>query len=213
MSKLSRLIELGVVAVSIGALGWVAFDVFRIREQFGLASTSKIDDRPILLQKIQDASELTTAIQTLQVVIPASETNTIAGYETGTTTLLYIAVAEVRAGIDLAQLTDDRVTASDDEIVIKLPAPSILNISHKPEQSQVYDSRKDGFFPPDNEAELLHTAQIASLDRFQAAACANGILKQAELQAVRVIQNQLRFTPKPVSIMVDPPTDCGGTDE
>ncbi|MBE9014416.1 DUF4230 domain-containing protein, partial [Pseudanabaenaceae cyanobacterium LEGE 13415] len=87
----------------------------------------KIETRSVVIQQIRQASELTTAVFTMEAVVPAQQDAAIAGLVVGTTKLLYIAHGEVRAGVDLSALTPENVQVTDGTVRLRLPAPKILD--------------------------------------------------------------------------------------
>jgi DNA-binding transcriptional regulator YiaG len=58
----------------------------------------EVDVQTVVVQQIRGASELTTAIFTMEAVVPTTSSRTVANWEVGKTTLVYIAKGEVRAG-------------------------------------------------------------------------------------------------------------------
>ena len=51
---------------------------------------------------------------------------TLAGYVIGSTNLLYLAYGEVRAGVDLDQISEADIQLNDAAISITLPPPQIF---------------------------------------------------------------------------------------
>lgn len=155
---------------------------------------AKIDVRSTVVQQIRHASELTTAIFTMETVVPASRDRTIGGYVVGKTTLLYIAYGEVRAGVDLSDLKPENVQINGDTTILRLPPPQILDSKIDVSRSKVYDYDR-GFLGlgPDAAPELQDLAQRQTLDRIVASACANGILQSASDRAEMTV-NQLLMT-------------------
>ena len=82
----------------------------------------KVDVRSIVVKQVQDASELTTAIFTMEAVVPTQQDSTVGGLVIGSTKLLYIAHGEVRAGIDLSKISVADVQAVGETLTVKLPA-------------------------------------------------------------------------------------------
>lgn len=144
----------------------------------------QVDLRPMVIQQLQGASELTTAVFTMQTVVPTSRDRTVGGYVIGRTTLLYIAYGEVRAGVDLGNISPQDVQVSGDDITIRLPAPRILDRKIDVDRSQVYDYDR-GFLGlgPDAATELQELAEQKTLDQVVAAACNQGILQTANERA------------------------------
>lgn len=173
----------------------------------------QIDPRTLILQKIRGASELTTAVLAMESVVPTRSDRTLGTYVIGTTRLLYIAHGEVRAGIDLSQITADAITLQDDVLYIQLPPPMILDRKLDVERSQIYDYDR-GFLGlgPDAAAELQTLAQRETLDDLVEAACEHQLLHQANERAVSVLTQLLETTSSYSSVVIKPqppsPTIC-----
>ncbi len=167
----------------------------------------KVDVQSLVLQKIRDASELTTAEFTMQAVVPTEQDATFSGLTIGTTKLLYIAQGEVQAGVDLSQLTPDQVQVTGDRIVIKLPPARILNSKIDVNKSQVYDYNR-GFLGlgPDAGPQLQALAQQEALKKIVTAACEQGVLQRASDRA-KLVVTQLLTTAgyKTVTVDTQPP--------
>ncbi|MBD1912475.1 DUF4230 domain-containing protein [Leptolyngbya sp. FACHB-16] len=159
-------------------------------------SEPKVDVQSVVVQQVQGMSELTTAKFTMQAVVPTSRDRTFAGYRVGSTTLLYIAHGEVRAGIDLSQITRENVQLADNNaLTIQLPPPKILDSKIDVNRSQVYDYDR-GFLGlgPDAAPELQQLAQQQTLQQVVSAACNEGILQEANTRAELAIRQLLTTT-------------------
>jgi Protein of unknown function (DUF4230) len=152
----------------------------------------KVDTRSMVVQQVRSASELTTAVFTMETVVPASRDRTVGGYVIGKTTLLYIAYGEVRAGVDLSELKPDDVQTQGDTTILRLPPPRILDSKIDVGRSKVYDYDR-GFLGlgPDAAPELQELAQRQTLDKIVASACDNGILQAANDRAQMIVTRLL----------------------
>lgn len=167
----------------------------------------KVDVQSLMIQKIRDASELTTAEFTMQAVVPTEQAATFSGFTVGTTKLLYVAQGEVQAGVDLSQFTADQVQVTGDTVVIKLPPARILNSKIDINKSQVYDYNR-GFLGlgPDSGPQLQSMAQQAALQKIVATACEQGLLQRANDRAQLVVTQLLTSTGyKTVTVDTQPP--------
>lgn len=155
----------------------------------------QVDVRTVVVQQVQGASELTTAVFAMEAVVPATSTRTIANYEVGTTTLIYVAYGEVRAGVDLGEITPDDVRVSGETLRIMLPPPRILDSKLDVGRSDVYDYNR-GFLGlgPDRAPELQDQAQESALQKVTVAACEQGILQEASDRAELVVAQLLQST-------------------
>lgn len=168
-------------------------------------SEPKVDIRSVIIHQIQGASELTTAVFAMEAVVPTTSDRTLAGYVIGKTNLLYIAYGEVRAGVDLSEITADSVTVDEatNTIRVVLPPPKILDSKIDVDRSDVYDYDR-GFLGlgPDMAPELQELAQKEALKRVEEAACAEGVLTKANERA-EIAVSQLLSTTGFQTVVVD----------
>jgi hypothetical protein len=171
----------------------------------------EVDVRTVVVQEVRGASELTTAVFAMEAVVPASSTRTIGNYEVGTTTLIYVAYGEVRAGVDLSEVTPEDVRVSDTTLRVMLPPPRILDSKLDVSRSDVYDYSR-GFLGlgPDRAPELQDQAQEAALQKVMTAACEEGILQEASDRAELVVAQLLNNTGyDTIEIESRPPAESG----
>ncbi|TVQ55198.1 MAG: DUF4230 domain-containing protein [Spirulina sp. DLM2.Bin59] len=215
--KLSTLLSLatgGAIALTLGLnltvrLGnhWLdqALQGLRLQD-----TPPTVDVGTLILAQIREASELTTAIYTLETVVPTAQSRQWAGLTIGTTKLLYIAHGEVKAGIDLSQLTAADVQVTEAGITVNLPAPQILDRKIDVERSEVYDYNR-GFLGlgPDAAPQLQTLAQRETLSQITLAACEQGILTQAGDRAEVAITQLLTLAGyNDITVTTAPPQDC-----
>jgi hypothetical protein len=152
----------------------------------------QVDVRSVIVQEVRSVSELTTAVFTMEAVVPASKDKTLAGLLVGTTKLLYIARGEVRAGVDLSQISTNDVIVSGDSIQVRLPPPRLIDSKIDVARSQVYDYNR-GFLSlgPDVAPALLTQAEREALEKVTAAACRENLLQQANDRAELTITRLL----------------------
>lgn len=173
----------------------------------------EVDVRSLVVQQVREVSELSTAVFTMEAVVPTRQERTLAGLKVGATTLLYIARGEVRAGVDLSQLTPGDVTVSEDRnsIELRLPAPQILDQKIDVKESQVYDYDR-GFLGlgPDSAIQLQSLASETALTKIATAACQENILGQANQRAKGVV-TQLLMTAgfQQVTVQTQAAIGCG----
>jgi len=189
----------------------------------------QVDIRAIVVQQVRGVSELTTAIFSMEAIVPASRDRTLGNYVIGKTTLLYIAYGEVRAGVDLSKLQPEDVQVShanggaqsdlDRTIHLRLPPPQILDSKIDVNRSRVYDYDR-GFLGlgPDAAPELQELAQRETLAKVMQTACAEGVLNQANERADLVVTQLLSTagyknfsveTQSPVASACNSPTHSG----
>lgn len=175
--------------------------------------TPQVDVRSVIVREIQGASELTTTLYAMQTITDASRARTLAGFEVGTTRLLFIGWGEVRAGVDLSEIEVEDVTVISDTVTVQLPPPRILDSKIDVTRSRVYDYDK-GFLGLGPDAPELQTlAEQGALEQVVRAACENGILEKANDEAQVAIAQLLSLAGfREVQVLTQPvpPEACSG---
>jgi hypothetical protein len=153
-------------------------------------------DSALLLKQIQSMQELTTTIYQTETIVPTSADLTVGkNWKIATTKLLYLAKGEIRAGIDLSELTREDIQVSPNQIAIALPPAKILDSKIDLHSSQVYHYDR-GFLNlgPDVAPQLQTLAQQKTLAKIATNACNEGILKTANAKAKEAILQLLTLT-------------------
>lgn len=155
-------------------------------------SQPEVEVRNLVVKQVRGASELTTSVFTMESIVPTRQEQKLGNYTIGATTLLYIAYGEVRAGVDLKDLSPADVQVKDNTIQLRLPPPRILDSKIDVNKSSVYDYNR-GFLGlgPDVAPQLQTLAQRETLKKIEKAACDQGILKQANDRAELVVEKLL----------------------
>lgn len=167
----------------------------------------EVDVRTLVVRQVRGASELTTSVFTMESVVPTRQDMKLGNYTVGSTTLLYIAYGEVRAGVDLKDLTANDVQVKNNTIQLRLPPPRILDSKIDVNRSSVYDYNR-GFLGlgPDVAPQLQTLAQRETLKKIVAAACNQGVLTQANDRAELVVEKLLSTAGyKAVQVKTQPP--------
>jgi hypothetical protein len=169
----------------------------------------QVDVRSVVVKQVQDASELTTAIFTMEAVVPTQQDNNVAGLVIGSTKLLYIAYGQVRAGVDLSQLKPTDVVTTPTGISVRLPAARLLDSKIDVSRSNVYDYNR-GFLGlgPDTAPTLQTLAQQKALEKIVDAACREGILQKATDRARLVVSQLVTLPGQQVVVEAAPIGDC-----
>ena len=144
--------------------------------------------RSQIVDRLRTVSELHAGIASIQIVVASSDAKQVLGMEIGSTKLLYIAVGQVRAGVDLSKLDEACIRESPGGTVIALPAPEILDAKIDVEKSYVYDVRESLAFAPDS-IQLHEAAQKHALKQIVDAALDCGILDAAAQQAKWIVES------------------------
>jgi len=152
----------------------------------------QVDVRSVVIEQVREASDLTTAVFSMQAVVPTSQDVKLGEFTVGTTKLLYIAYGKVQAGVDLSQIAAADVQTTGNRIQIQLPPPRILDSKIDVNRSSVYDYNR-GFLNlgPDTAPELQTAAQRKALTTIVQAACDDGVLQRAGDQAKQVVTRLL----------------------
>jgi Protein of unknown function (DUF4230) len=169
----------------------------------------QVDVRSVVVKQVQDASELTTAIFTMEAVVPTQQDNNMGGLVIGSTKLLYIAYGQVRAGVDLSQLKPTDVVPTPTGFSVRLPAARLLDSKIDVSRSNVYDYSR-GFLGlgPDAAPTLQTLAQQKALEKIVDAACREGILQKASDRARLVVSQLVNLPGQAVVVEAAPIGDC-----
>jgi hypothetical protein len=169
----------------------------------------QVDVRSVVVKQVQDASELTTAIFTMEAVVPTQQDNNMGGLVIGSTKLLYIAYGQVRAGVDLSQLKPTDVVPTPTGFSVRLPAARLLDSKIDVSRSNVYDYSR-GFLGlgPDAAPTLQTLAQQKALEKIVDAACREGILQKASDRARLVVSQLVNLPGQTVVVEAAPIGDC-----
>jgi hypothetical protein len=180
------------VAMTIFALaGFAAY--FALARQPSSAPAPQHNVQSLVLERLRTVSELHTGVASIQTVVSSSNARQMLGMEIGSAKLLYIAVGQVRAGVDLSNLDETCVRKSEDGTVILLPSPRILDAKIDVEKSHVYDLRQSLAFAPDG-IQLHEAAQKLALTQIVEAAVDCGILDVAAQQAKWIVESLVKLS-------------------
>lgn len=174
---------IAVVGVSILII-WCVAQVIAWKSASSATMQTKVHTQ--IVDKLKSIRELHTGVAVVQTIVTNSQGKRVLGMEIAATKLLYVAVGQVRAGIDLAQLNADSIQRRNDHVFIRLPPVQILDAKIDVENSYVYDVRRSLVLAPDA-FDLQSDAQRKALDEITATAIRCGILDMASEQSKNVI--------------------------
>ncbi len=145
---------------------------------------------PVTVQTIRSLSELSTVEMVQYTTIEKGDDRGWLNWATGDRIAMF-AVAKIEAGIDLAKLEDDAISADRESgrVRIILPPAEITNIAVDNEATTVYD-RDTGIFTKGN-IDLERSARLAAEEVLVGQALDQGILELAADRAVLVITDLL----------------------
>jgi hypothetical protein len=168
-----------------------------------------------IVERIRNIQELSTAVQTIETIVPTSAERKLGDLSLATTRLLYIARGEVRAGVDLSQLTNLDIKVTKNSIAINLPPAKILDSKIDVNHSRVYDYNR-GFLNlgPDIAPQLQTLAQKKTLVKIVNIACQENILEEANIKAKEAIAQLLTNTKyQQIQVNITTPIACSVTDK
>ena len=150
---------------------------------------SKTENRPNALMMVKETGQLLTAEYTLTKIIKANDNKT--WYKVGNRKILMSCEAQVRAGVNLQNITVKNISVYADTISLVLPPSQFFSLNIPPEkikvQYQEVDVLRDPFSAAEREGLLAQAeAQIRQV------VDSLGILKTAEENATLYLQNLLQ---------------------
>jgi len=177
-----------VIAVLSVALG-VAISNFNFMERIPVVGPFLFEEQPprtttgpVVVEGIQDLDQLATVRWTESVPVTKESGGTDLERIFFGERVLLIAVGEVEAGVNLADIGEDDVRVNGETVTIRLPEPEILSTSLNEEETRVYDRDFSLLnFRPDD--DLVEEARQQALEKVEGAARENGILDYAESNA------------------------------
>ncbi|TVR24376.1 MAG: DUF4230 domain-containing protein [Anaerolineaceae bacterium] len=152
-------------------------------------ATYEVEGDRLVLESIVELSELTTIqrnyseLITVRLDIPA----VLGGMYRDE--LLYRAVGQVEAGIDLSAMRQSDVIMEGNTVIVRLPPPTLLRCFINERESGVVERRTGVFMRPSPENE--RRARLYALAHFRDTALEAGILREANEQAAIVVGNML----------------------
>jgi Protein of unknown function (DUF4230) len=150
------------------------------------SSTELQNPSSLIVRQVREVSELTTATFEMETVIPVSEKGRILESK-----LLYIAHGNVRVGVDLGEFTADSVQVEGETITVNLPPLKILDSKLDLEHSSVYSYDRGllGWGP--DVVDLQTQAQRQALQKVEAAACQDWLIKAASDRVRNTVKHLL----------------------
>ena len=156
-----------------------------------------------ILTTIRGESKLVTAVADSETRVSMEQAETFLGFETTRTIEMeYQAYGEVMTGIDLSKISEWDVTVSNDLVTVNLPAPEILSVAIDVDRSYIANIEEPFFALSDPDPRLVDYAQEEAKQAILEDVCEQGILEEANVHAVEVLQKLLENTnPLPVRIV------------
>ena len=152
--------------------------------------------------QLKGLNQLNCAQSTIQTIITTEDTARFLGFPIASTKLLYIALGEVRAGVDLSETDISQISISD-SVIVSIPQARVLDSKIDIGRSYVYDVRESMFFAPEI-TPLQSEAQQEALNRIEKAAIETGLLDLANQNAAEIVKRLVEdVVDKEVSVLIE----------
>ncbi|HQD10586.1 MAG TPA: DUF4230 domain-containing protein [Flavihumibacter sp.] len=146
-------------------------------------------DRIAQVLQVRDMADLATTEYSVTKIVKASDDKT--WYKFGDRKILMSVEADIRAGIDLAQLKKEDVIINGKSIQLNLPAPKIISVNLPPEKIKVeYEDIGPLHDPFDNAARDALLAQAEK--QIRASIGQTSILADTEKNTRNLLSNFLQ---------------------
>lgn len=183
-----------VCIIGAGVIGIGLYNKASTPQNDLFATKTTVLTSDMVIDKIEQVSELTTTKYTIQIVAKSETVGEWYSLGTQNVKMLLIAKGTVRAGLDLEKLDASDVSVSDDgkSVTVHLPQVKIFDRDHilssNPSDTYVYDIQKGIAADTTNtETQLRGLAN----DQILEAACKEGIMDEATKNAEIVIKELL----------------------
>ncbi|MEO6149475.1 MAG: DUF4230 domain-containing protein, partial [Mucilaginibacter sp.] len=133
--------------ISLVIVGFLIFMFFYIKHEF--TNTRTEVSQVVMVQKITSMGKLELVKYALKDIVEKKEVHTILPDER----VLFLAVGEVTACIDLTKVKQTDITQTKDSVIVILPQPEICYVKLDHQQSKVYDI--SGAWFPSNAKEMV----------------------------------------------------------
>jgi hypothetical protein len=183
-----RIAWLAVAALAAVALAGAALIVWR-----PLGDGTALRYTPSVVVAVKDLARLETVSYHVERVIDLRDQQSLLfGLVKTQDAILFIAVGDVTAGVDLAELTDGDVVVDKaaDRVSITLPAPRILAVRLDNEHSWVYARTTDALAKRQEDLETRARREAEST--LEQAAISGGILDRARENAESTVLSLVR---------------------
>lgn len=152
------------------------------------------DDSAAIVKQVQALEQIVLGTVHAEKIVPVEQTtNTIFGKVTNSR-LIYFAKGSSQLGIDLRELTSERVINTADKVTVTLPPVKVLGSTLDVKESEVFSKENSIWFPPITDKDLQTEAQRIALEKIQATACADpSTIQSIEQQAVVTIGRLLQL--------------------
>ncbi|RCH56908.1 DUF4230 domain-containing protein [Mucilaginibacter hurinus] len=133
--------------ISLVIVGFLIFIFFYVKRQFSKSHTEV--SQVVMVKKITSMGKLELVKYAMKDIVEKKEVHTILPDER----VLFLAVGEVTACIDLTKVKATDVKQTADSVIVTLPQPEICYVKLDHQQSKVYDI--SGAWFPGNAKEMV----------------------------------------------------------
>jgi hypothetical protein len=191
--------------ILMGFLVWLWFSVSSWFSG-AFATTTETSLRDLLIGSIQAESMLDTATQDVTANISIDQVSHFLKVPTGETNLVYAAVGEVHAGIDIHNIVIIPSVEKDGPVTLRLPQPAISSVQLNPERSEILANYRT-WFGPKAGVDIYEEAQREAYAAMKSKACTDHILDaathNAKVQIKEILEkagiSQVQFEDSPVT--------------
>jgi Protein of unknown function (DUF4230) len=138
---------------------------------------------------LKEMGELATVEYVFTKVVSANDEAT--WYKYGDRKIIFSVTAYAKAGIDLQNISEDKIVIDGDAVIITLPHAKLLSLNIPPDEMKQEASVTDGFrseFTNEEKSQLLKQGEKS----INATVTKSGLLKQAEDNSVLFLTNYLK---------------------
>ncbi len=143
-----------------------------------------------LLLAIKQGADLTTATYTYKTALEINNVNSLFNLPVGLAKLKLLVTGKVRAGFDLAALTQDSIELTPESISLTLPPLQIQGVEI--EKTEVLQESATPFTA--STAGMREQLHALAKEQFRLEACAGGIIKEAQESATKVLTPILQIS-------------------
>ncbi len=185
---------------------WLGLKISAIGHWLFPGSSRTVEVRNLVIGGLQDRQELTTVSMSTKATVHASKDKKISRWSLGDTHLVYEAIGEVQAGIDIQDLKVKNPDSQTGQIEVLLPPPHLTNAFLNINDSQVVVKYRN-WLGPEDKSDLQEEAQKEALRIIKEEACSGKILEKANRNAQMIVEDLLtKANYKNITITTQPGT-------
>ncbi len=172
------------ILIILAFAGYLSMPAVRAR-----LSSRELNSRSVITA-VKKLSQLVTVKYSIQRIVGLTEPKIPFGEES----ILLMVEGQALAGIDLAELKPEDVSANGVRSVkVMLPRPKIVQVSIDEKHTRVWDRHITWWTPwVPFDPDLEHKARLSALENVRSEALSMGILGDAQRNAIEVITGFLR---------------------